>query len=349
MSRSDLSYNADGAAANHRGELKRVALKGALLTSLFVGLWIGFRAVSVTLPYVQPGAKIIYDAKLGVIGRTALFPRDAQVRVAAFGNSRILSGFLPARFDAAVGHGCASFNFGLPDSEHFVAELERLIQNGDVPTHILIQTAWSSEDARSFSQWLKQDRVIINQVFPFRTLPRDLVVFGFLSRRRGGPQAFYRESGAIAEQVIRARGYYFIEGQSHYSGHRLPDDFSLPIDTPTVYKARPVATSGPLFEQLLRLVRLRDIQVLLIPDHFRSHAFREPPSINTDVMQALAAYPHLRQLGPDYVLFENRLFADAVHLNPEGAERYTDLLAELFKAHLGASGGSPSATERLSP
>ena len=350
MGGCETSFEAVGIAANDGGGLGRVTARGALLASLFMGLWAFFTAVSASLPYVQPGAKIIYDAKLAAIGKVALFPRTAPVRVAVFGNSRILSGFIPSRFDGAVGHGCASFNFGLPDSDHFVAELERMVQSGDVPTHILLQGPWSTQAPSTFLQWLKQDRVIINKVFPFRTLPRDLIAFAFLSRRHGGPLAFYRESAAIAEQVLRDRGYYFIEGQSHYPGHRLPEDFSLPTDTPGEYTARTVTTSGPLFEQLVRLVRIHDIQVLLIPDHFRPRAFREPPPNNRNLTKRWSPYRNFRQLGPDYVLFDNHDFADAVHLNPEGAEAYTDLLAGLFKADLGSAAEWAQRTpEAVSP
>ena len=57
-------------------------------------------------------------------------------------------------------------------------------------------------------------------------------LFVFASIGHGGISGFYRECAGIGEQVLRDRGYYFIKGQSHYPGDRLPDEFSLPTDTP---------------------------------------------------------------------------------------------------------------------
>ena len=171
----------------------------------------------------------------------------------------------------------------------------------------------------------------MNAAFPFRSLPRDCLVFGFLARRHGGPARFYRESAEIARRVIRDRGYYFIESQSHYPGHRLPADYTFPADHPGQVHVRAVDTKGPTFARLRALARDHAIDVLLIPDHFRRHAYREAPPINETVAAALAPYGRFRQLGSDYVSFENADFADPVHLNPDGAERYTDLLADLFR------------------
>jgi hypothetical protein len=341
MIHKEASLETAAALVDQHHERARVAARGGRLALLFLGIWMVFYEVWAGLPYIQPGAKILYNAKLAMIGRDPVFPRGAPIRVAIFGNSRILSGVIPTRFDRAVGGGCFSFNFGLPETDRFVPELERLIEAGDVPTHVLLQSPWTSDPDPSLLQWLGRDRMIVNAAFPFRTLPRDLVVFTFLSRRHGGVSAFYRRSGEIAEQVLRDRGYYFIEGQSHHEGHRLPDDFTLPTDKPGLSKPRRVTPSGPQFERLLRLARDHDIHVLLIPDHFRPRAFAPPPPTNSDAIQALALYPRFRQLGPDYVLLDNRDFADPVHANPEGARRYTDLLAGLFKADLESSAKSP--------
>lgn len=128
--------------------------------------------------------------------------------------------------------------------------------------------------------------------------------------------------------MLSDRGYYFIEGQSHFPNHRLPDDFALQNDHPERTYRRKVSVDVPAFGQLIALLELCDVQVLLIPPYFRDGEYA-PPHSNSDALQSLARYPRLAVLAPAYWLLPNRYFSDPVHLNPDGAELYTRMLWEL--------------------
>jgi hypothetical protein len=315
-------------------ESRRVTRLLLTLMVRFSLLWLLAFSVWKSLPYVRPGAEIINESKLAMLSGGELYPRRAPIRVAVFGNSRVLSGFVPETFDRTVGHGVASYNLALAGNSFFLDELERVANSGNPPTHVLLQSVWASEHGDSFLDAIKQDRAIIKWAFPFRTLPRDLMLFAVLSRSRNGLMAYYRKSAATVQAIAKDRGYFFIESQSHFPGHRLPDDYTLPTDTPSLVSPRRVTTSGRAFERIEQLSRKYNFQVLLIPDNFRRNAFAEPPRANKVVDQALAPFPRFHQIGPDYILFENRNYADPVHLNPEGAPLYTEILARLFRDFL---------------
>ena len=287
-------------------------------------------------PVRSPGADIVNESKVSALGGGDLYPEGASIRIAVFGNSRILSGFVPARFDREVGRGVASFNLSLAGNSFFLDELDRLANSGNPPTHVLLQSVWESQRGETFLEAIKQDRAIINWAFPFRTLPRDLMLFAVLSRGQKGLMAYYRKSADTVHAIAENRGYFFIESQSHFRGHRLPDDYKLPTDTPFVVHPRPVTTSGRAFERIEQLSRKYNFQVLLIPDNFRRNAYADPPSANEVVDRPLAPFKRFHRIGPDYFLFENRYYADPVHLNPEGAQLYTERLARVFKGFLDA-------------
>jgi hypothetical protein len=297
-------------------------------------LWLLAFSVWNSFPFIRPGAEIINESKIAAIGQGELFPPQAALRLAVFGNSRILSGFIPERFDRGVGGGIASFNLALAGNSYFLDELDRLVHSGNPPTHVLLQSVWDSADAESLWGAIKQDRAIIKWAFPFRTMPRDAVLFAVLSRSRNGLAAYYRKSAEIVQTMALDRGYFFIESQSHFAGHRLPDEYLLPTDTPNVVYPRPVTTSGPAFDRLLRLARTYDFEVILIPDNFRRRAFAPPPPRNDKVDLALAPFEGFHRIGPDYFLFDNSHYSDPVHLNPEGAGIYTDALARVFREFL---------------
>ena len=315
-------------------ESRRVARLLLAYIARFSLAWLLAFSVWKSLPYVRPGAEIINESKVSALGGGELFPKRASIRVAVFGNSRILSGFVPERFDREVGHGVASYNLGLAGNSFFLDELERVATNGNPPTHVLLQSVWESQHGESFLDAIKQDRAIMKWAFPFRTFPRDLVLFAVLSRSRNGLKAYYRKSADTVEAIVKDRGYFFIESQSHFPGHRLPDDYRLPTDTPSVVRTRQVTTSGPAFERIEQLARKFNFQVLLISDNFRCSAFADPGPVNEVVDRALAPFERFHRIGPDYFLFENRYYADPVHLNPDGAQLYTEALARVFKNFL---------------
>lgn len=325
------------AAEGADGDLRRLLGRLGGFGLLLLAGWLLLTAVQVGLPYVRPGARIIVETKREWIRSAPLFPSDARVRVAVFGDSRILSGFRPELFDDLGGPGFSSFNLALPDSERYLDELTALCERGEVPTHVLLTVAWPVDPERGFDVFhpLPDDMETIERLVPFRDLPRNLTLFFLRSLSRGGPRAYYRAGEAIIESMLADRGWYFIEDQSHYPGHRLPEDFELESDTPDRIRERRLDTDAPAFRRLRALVEEYGFEAIYVPVFFRQGAYAPAAGSNAESTAVLASTDGIGIVGPDYWLLPNRLFSDPVHVNPEGAEVYTRRLWELLEPVLG--------------
>jgi hypothetical protein len=298
-------------------------------------VWAGLESIYVSFPYLQPGSNIVSNAKRSWSLTHPLFDDDAKIRVLTFGNSKTLASFNPALFDARVAESgvsgkVQSVNEAIPGERRFVTYLDRLLSAGARPTHVLIQFPPIPEDHElSWSEWVRHDKMIVDALFPFRTMPRDFTLFVFASIGHGGIAGFYRESAQVAQQVVQDRGYYFLRGQSHFAGDRLPDDFSLPTDTPTQPGTRPIDTTSPPFVRLSDLARRYKFKVILFPPVYRTGELAPAPT-RDPVEQTLPGHPEFVILGDDYWLIPPRFFSDPVHPNVEGAEVYTGRLATLL-------------------
>src|SRR5277367_6750121 len=66
----------------------------------FAALWLFFYSLSAAFPYLAPGSQIVYRAKLNIEERGEVFPVAAHAqRLLIFGDSRVLTGFIPDEFD----------------------------------------------------------------------------------------------------------------------------------------------------------------------------------------------------------------------------------------------------------
>src|SRR5579863_10469470 len=120
---------------------------GALLSLLgFLVLWTGFLAFSRAVPYVANGSDIVKVTKKNYMMAGDAFPRSfAGTKLAVFGNSKVLSGFIPDRFDSLAAQDrlpVYSFNSGLPAQSEFVHELEMMAGEGAAPDVILLTIPW---------------------------------------------------------------------------------------------------------------------------------------------------------------------------------------------------------------
>jgi len=297
-------------------------------------LWMCIEFIHMTFPYIQPGSTIVTNAKRSWSLSHPLFGDDAKIRVLVFGNSKTLASFKPALFDARVAESGASgkvqsVNEAIPGERRFVTYLDELLSAGTRPTHVLIQFPPIPEDHElSWSEWVKHDKLIVDALFPFRAMPRDFTLFVFASIGHGGIAGFYRESAQVAQQVVQDRGYYFLKGQSHFAGDRLPDDFSLPTDTPTKPGPRPIDTTLPPFVRLSDLAKRYKFKVILFPPAYRTGELAPAPT-RDPVEQIVPGHPEFVVLGDDYWLMPPRFFSDPVHPNVEGADIYTARLAAL--------------------
>jgi hypothetical protein len=301
---------------------------------LFLVLWLALTAIQESFPVLQPGSDRVVARKYDLALHQDLFaddPRRPPCRVVAIGDSKVLAGFEPDLFDRRCGPGCRSWNMGLPGIETFHDLITGLGERSH-PTHLLLIYPPSAEATPSLWQRCTDDDAVLDALFPFRPLPRNLFNFLRLSRHAGGPLAYARQTSGLLAQMVADRGYFFIASQSLYPGDRLPDDFSLPSDHPDrpdhrAYDDRAAARA------LADWGTAHGIAILLIPPPLREHAAAAP---DPDPGRVPTDYP-LSVVGPDYLRYPSRCFSDFVHLNRSGAERYTEDLARLLHDRLAAT------------
>ena len=295
-------------------------------------LWLALYAAWRELPYIRPGAIIVYTAKETSERDGTLFPSTVPPsrQLIVFGNSKVLTGFMPTVFDAQI-NGIFSANMGKPDESHFVKDLELLARAHQLPHRILLTLPWSSTPPPSL---FPDDITVSSTLFPFRKLPRDLILFSALALHHGGWSSFYRYGENTVRKMNGDRGWYFIEGQSHYPGSRLPDDFHLGTDTPGIVDDPAFAPRGEEFRQLNSLAEQHHLQFYLVPSYHRTGELAPSPVSAATVARRMRDYPRFTVPGPNYFLFPPRYFSDPVHLNPEGARLYTQQLARVMEPAL---------------
>ena len=297
-------------------------------------VWVLCQTLYLALPYTRSGANVIYDAKVDLmrksIGGTSLFAKDAKHKVLVLGTSKVLSGFVPTVFDEVLGDGTSSFNGGLPGEERFMNNLATCLSGPDRPDVVLLTMPWSDVAKTGDDVHRGGDGEIMDAIFPFRHMPRDLCLFLIRSRSRGGLKAYYQSSGRTVTDMTANRGYYFIEGQSHFENNLLPDDFVLESDRPEIPLLRTGTAEAAQFKRLCELLETHKVKAYYVPLYYRRHEFA-PAAPNAEWQTVVAKCPNLSAIGPDYWQFDNAQFADPVHLNPAGAEAYTRQLAELLR------------------
>ena len=309
------------------------ALVGTLL--LFVALWAAFYGLFRSLPYLKNGSDIIFAAKLRLEYAGAVFPTTYRTtRLLIFGNSKILSGFIPARFDelSANDHArVSSFNSGFPGSDLFLPPLQALCARGQAPDILLLTLPWEADpQPRGLFNFLPDDHAAIDALFPFRNFVRDLSAFLMNAPGHGGWVRSYRESKQNEQAVIAARGYHLITEQSRFPGGRLPDNFHLASDQPTRAVARAEPGASTQSRQLNQLIAQHPMRCFYVPFYLREGEAR-PAAFNQHFADQIAQATPCRLLGPDYYLYPNRMFADQTHLNEVGARAYTEALFALLK------------------
>ena len=307
----------------NRQQIRRLFVFIALLAiawGLLYAVWAG-------LPHIRTGATQIYEMKERVIATESVFLSSADVRVVVVGNSRILSGFVPARFDALSGGRVSSYNFGLPGANS-LEEIQTLVNNGNAPTHVVVTVPWREEAEPSGLQLLKNDKKLMDVLFPFRHVLRDALQFLVRSRAHNGLVSFYRHNVELVERARRDRGYFFIEHSSHYPDHRLPPDFRSGSETPTEQMSKSFPLHGPNFEKIRQLVNDHGIRFIVAPDYARQGEFAVAAP-NDSLRRELARFD-IEVVGRSYWLYENSMFSDPGHLNRDGAKQHTDRLWELL-------------------
>jgi hypothetical protein len=315
------------------------ALSWTLL--LFVVLWAAFYGFFRGFPYLKNGSDVVFDAKLQLEQKGGVFPTDPSVtRVLIFGNSKILAGFVPAWFDqmSSANHlKVSSFNSGFPGSDLFLPPLKAMCARGQAPNVLLLTLPWSPDPPRrGVFHFIPDDHAVIDHLFPFRNLVRDLTAFLLNAPSHGGVMSYYRESEENERALIAERGYHLITEQSHFPGSRLPDDFHLASDQPMQRIPRVAPAHSTQVGQLNRLIQQYHMDCYYVPFYLRSGEAAAAAEYDAAFAAQLEHATACKLLGPDYYLYPNRLFADQTHLNQTGARVYTEALFQLLKDRLHA-------------
>lgn len=298
----------------------------------FAIMWLILFFSHRALYYIQPGSDIVVQEKYRLATGSDLFRTSVQqptVKVVVVGNSRVLAGFIPSLFDQQIGSHCRSWNMGVPGIEEF-SSLIAAVAEKSRPTHLLLVDPPVVEKSDTAWQAITDDNRNLQRFFPFRRVPRDLFNFLRLSGRQGGAHAYWDKNRGLISEVLEERGYFFIASQSLFPGDRLPDDFRLPRDDPDLVQVREYSALTEPAQALRRLAIRYGITVLLIPPALREYSLA--PS-SSDPARIPPTYP-IVVCGPDYIMYPNRYFSDFVHMNREGAERYTRELAALLRGRL---------------
>ena len=295
-----------------------------LVWLVLVGAWSSF-------PELKPGHQQVLEDKLSWLKSESLFSKDTAVRMVIFGSSKVLAGFVPETFDQLSSGRVESVNFGLPDNARYVvSNLERMLAQKKIPTHVVLTQCLRSA-ARPESDQASDD-LIIESLFPFRRLARNLIEFSVRSWSAGGVGHFLDESRRQIAALRRYRGYHFIADQSIYPSHQLPDSFRSIKDQPGQQGARDCSATDPEFLKLSAMQRQFGFRVIFVPVPTRQNRLAEAPE--TPKLTSVFSGSLARVLGPDYWRFPNRYFSDQAHLNPAGASLYTHRLWALLEPEL---------------
>ncbi len=328
-----------------RAELRRRAgplIVSALSVTGFLVLWCVFLAFDRAVPYVANGSDIVKLTKKNFELQGEALPSSFEgARLAIFGNSKVLSGFIPDEFDslsAKDGISVYSFNSGFPAQSEFVYELGIMADRGAAPDVILLTIPWQPrpEGNRLFTL-PANDNQIADVVFPFRMLARNLARFAANSVRFGGPVNLYRYERAEAEKMLRARGYYFVRGQSKF-GDSLPANYTLPTDDSTHVAAREADFASADLWRLNSIVERHHMRCFFVPVHLRSTEAAPAPPVDKQFSAMLALHSPCRDVGPDYLTYSPVLYSDEEHLNQQGAQIYTRQIYNLIAPYLREGG-----------
>jgi hypothetical protein len=322
-------------AAKATSDLARILIVCARGLLVFAALYSFFYAVDAGFPYLTSGSELVTHLKYDLARDGRPFDTSRGLKVMAFGNSKMLAGFIPSLFDEEMSRagmpGVESYNYGLPGDSRFVAPLETLIARGTIPDVVLLLYPWpaSDEPGPTFLHFAEHDAEIMDWLFPFHKLIRDFSIM--VIDAHGVPRLVrenYLENERSVKQVEADKGYYFIARESHYPNHELPPDLKIATDAPNVVFPR-IIPSGPVFYRLASVFRMHHIKCILVPGYFREGQLAAPPAINMQSVTALSPYANFGVAGPDYFLYPNRLFSDITHVNPQGAKTYTRAVASL--------------------
>lgn len=326
---------------------KKILLLMLVLAVLMATLnYIGIKAGDI----YKDGAALVCETKREMVRSGEIYYQEGKINILFLGTSRILAGIIPGHFDRLSGGRTSSYNLALPalpiGSAYYI--IKDYLDRNPPPQYVVMQlfinrcrsctlfNYYASQGYNGIGEmvdlvWnLKNKSIIINGLFPFKMYRFFSIRYGidsiFKPRRIADIRMHNRK---ILERMKADRGFYFIEEQA-VEGNRLQG-------TGGKAPSREAGTFDPFFDPYTRkffqLTGEQGIKVLLIQPVFRRNQYkqyREPPAHFTAVLEQ---YPHVHMAPQGWKLkmYDLRLFGDKTHLNPDGAEHYTEEIYSEFR------------------
>lgn len=329
--------------------MKKTILKIIPFIAIFVVLWVSLAAMVLSVArYQKDGASVICEAKRKFVRHGGVVWQRKQLNVLFMGNSKILSGIIPRTFDSVLNGKTNSFNLALPAlpiaPNYF--ELRDYLKHSPAPEWVILYV--SVNNGSKPDQWFdyyalqgisfpdelvsyllnrKDKTVILNYFTPFQVY-KNVLSQALISKKSG---EFGRNAKDIALAMLHDNGYYFIKEQAVFPDFRLPDTFGLNI--PPISISQVDIDNDPYVSRFFSLCQERRIKVLLIEPAQRRGSVLDCYSLPVHYRTLLRRYKNVVMAPGGYYppLLENKYFSDKSHLNPDGAEIYTKLIAEEFQ------------------
>jgi hypothetical protein len=300
----------------------------------------------------KDGASIICEEKRKAVRARRIRGETGRENVLFMGSSKILAGIIPQQFDEATGGRTYSWNLSLPAltiGPHYFM-LKDYLQHNPPPEYIVLKLSArygdsagifdsygiqgaTVEEILSYALNRPNKNVVWNYFFPWRLYRNSAIEY--MRARWNDPQSLEllrSRNRAIVEKMFQDRGYYFIREQAVPSGC-LPDDYRAPGDG-TPEKGIDF-DRDPYVHKFFDLAEQSGIRVLVVEPPYRPGEIPQRTSMPAWGHKLLAQYRnvHLADGAWKLKIYENRLFSDPVHPNPEGAKRFTrEIYSEFIEA-----------------
>lgn len=327
--------------------MKRFVKKIFFLVFLFFVMllvlnYLGVKAGSI----YKDGAAMVCETKREMIRTGDIHYKKGKVNVLFLGTSRVLAGIKPAYFDELTEGKTFSYNLALPGlaigSYYFV--LRDYLEKNPPPRYVIMQLRinrcrnckmyyyYASQGVTTLDERVSlfknnQDKsIIFNFIFPFRMYKFHTVRYIYdRVLRPSRIRQTQKKNRTILNRMIKNRGYYFIEEQAVAQDNILPEGFiKEPRDS--IHQASSYDPFiDPYTKLFFDLALEHQVNVLLVQPVYREHQYLQYGEMPLQYVSILDQYSNVSMAKEGWKLrfYKNQFFSDPVHLNKDGAVRYT--------------------------
>lgn len=298
------------------------------------------------------GATVICLEKRAAVRTGQIRAQAGRDNVLFLGHSAVLAGIVPQQFDDAAGGRICSWNLSLPAlpiGPHYFL-LKEYLRHNPPPRFVVVKLSLNYSDQFGYFDSYATKGSAVDEICSYAfSQPSKTVVWNYLLPIRldrgqslrylrsrlsdpGGIDRTRSQNQAIAEGMYAQRGYYYIREQARFAG-QLPDDYREPSDGTREHEVQ--LDHDPYVQRFFDLAQQQGIRVLLIETPLRPGQTPQRTAMPPWYSQLLSRYSNVRMAKQGWKLkfYENRLFSDPTHLNPQGAERFTrEIYAEFIQA-----------------